>query len=236
MHGLGFPQRVVDLLHRIKSSLPNQQYKNALDIGCAVGGASFELGREFDHVDAFDFSTSFVNGAKRMQTQPETVRFRIPMEADISQEVQAVHNDGITPEVRSKVNFFTGDACQLDNMVHNGQLRTDYDGVIMSNLLCRLPDPVACLNGLSNIVHTNGVVVMVTPFSWLTEYTSRNKWLGGFYDPVTKEAIHSKDVLRELMEQHGFVKIHEEQMPLLIREHQRKYQYIVSEATGWRKE
>ena len=236
VHGLGFPQRVVDLLHRIKSSLPNQQYKNALDIGCAVGGASFELGREFDHVDAFDFSASFVNGAKRMQTQPETVRFRIPMEADISQEVQAVHNDGITPEVRSKVNFFTGDACQLDNMVHNGQLRTDYDGVIMSNLLCRLPDPVACLNGLSNIVHTNGVVVMVTPFSWLTEYTSRNKWLGGFYDPVTKEAIHSKDVLREWMEQHGFVKIHEEQMPLLIREHQRKYQYIVSEATGWRKE
>jgi hypothetical protein len=60
--------------------------------------------------------------------------------------------------------------------------------------------------------------------------------LGGFYDPVTKEAIHSKDVLRQLMEDRGFRKVHEEQMPLIIREHQRKYQYIVSEATGWCKQ
>jgi 5-histidylcysteine sulfoxide synthase/putative 4-mercaptohistidine N1-methyltranferase len=235
VHGIGFPQRVVELLNRIKSSQPNQQYNNALDIGCAVGGASFELGKSFDHVDAFDFSTSFVNAAKRMQNEPNSVRFRIPMEADLYKEVQAIHNDGITDVIRNKVNFFTGDACQLDTMVQNNQLRTDYDGIIMSNLLCRLPDPIACLDGLQHIVNTNGIVVMVTPFSWLTEYTSRNKWLGGYYDPVTKDAIYSKDTLHELMTERGFVKIHEEQVPLLIREHQRKYQYIISEATGWRK-
>jgi len=33
----------------------------------------------------------------------------------------------------------------------------------------------------------------------------------------------------------GFEKIHDEEMPVIIREHQRKYQYIISEATGWRK-
>jgi len=37
------------------------------------------------------------------------------------------------------------------------------------------------------------------------------------------------------MEDGGFEFIHEEQVPLIIREHQRKYQYIISEATGWRK-
>jgi hypothetical protein len=47
--------------------------------------------------------------------------------------------------------------------------------------------------------------------------------------------MFSKDKLKEIMESLGFEKIHEEQMPLVIREHQRKYQYIVSEATGWRK-
>merc|ERR1712130_860488 len=104
-----------------------------------------------------------------------------------------------------------------------------------SNLLCRLPDPVACLDGLPRIVNKGGVVVMATPFSWLVEFTPRSKWLGGFYDPVSKEAIRSGDVLKELMEDRGFEKIHEEEMPLVIREHQRKYQYIVSEATGWRK-
>jgi hypothetical protein len=110
-----------------------------------------------------------------------------------------------------------------------------YDGVIMSNLLCRLPDPVACLDGLPRIVNKDGIVVIVTPFSWLTEFTPRKNWLGGFLDPVLKKPIHSKDALRELMEERGFKKIHEEQIPLIIREHQRKFQYIVSEATGWRK-
>jgi hypothetical protein len=94
---------------------------------------------------------------------------------------------------------------------------------------------MACLAGLPEIINPGGVVVMVTPFSWLTEFTPRGKWLGGFYDPVTNEAIYSKDILRQIMASNGFEKIHEVQMPLVIREHQRKYQYIVSEATGWRK-
>lgn len=231
VHGLGFPQRVVGLLNDLKPYSANQ---SALDIGCAVGGASFELAKSFEHVDAFDFSSSFVNAAKRMQTNPEGVRFRIPMEADLFEEVQAVHEEGVTPEVRSRVNFFTGDACAIGEMAAEGRL-SSYDGIIMSNLLCRLPDPMACLNGLPLIVNKDGVVVMVTPFSWLTEFTPRSKWLGGFNDPVSKEPIRSKDVLRGLMEERGFEKIHEEQMPLIIREHQRKMQYIISEATGWRK-
>jgi hypothetical protein len=94
---------------------------------------------------------------------------------------------------------------------------------------------MACLASLPGIMNKDGVIVMVTPFSWLAEFTPRSKWLGGFNDPVSKEAIHSKDVLREIMEANGFQKIHEEQMPLVIREHQRKLQYIIGEATGWRK-
>lgn len=231
VHGLGFPQRVVGLLNRLAN---DSGHIKSLDIGCAVGGASFELAKVYDHVDAFDFSSSFVNAAKRMQSNSENVYFRIPMEADIFQEVKATFDSSITESVAAKVNFFTGDACNMQQMIVDGSLAT-YDGVIMSNLLCRLPDPIACLDGLPLIVNKNGVVVLVTPFSWLTEFTSRSKWLGGFDDPVSKKPIYSKDILRQLMEERGFVKIHEEQMPLVIREHQRKMQYIVSEATGWRK-
>jgi putative 4-mercaptohistidine N1-methyltranferase len=229
-HGLRFPQRVVNLLTSLK---PIESNNKALDIGCAVGGASFELAKSFDDVDAFDFSESFVGAAKRMQNK-EDVRFRIPVEAELFEEVQAVHENGVTLQVCSKVNFFTGDACKIGDMAEDGRLGT-YDGVVMANLLCRLPDPMACLDGLPKIVNKGGVIVMVTPFSWLLEFTPRSKWLGGFYDPVSKEHIRSKDVLQEAMEARGFEKIHEEEIPLVIREHQRKYQYIVSEATGWRK-
>lgn len=228
-HGLRFPQRVAELL----KSLEPEQTNAALDVGCAVGGSSFELAKTFNHVDAFDFSQSFIAGAKRMQAAEE-VRFRIPVEADLYDEVLAVHEEGVTREVLDKVTFFTGDATQIDQMAMDGRLTT-YDGVIMSNLLCRLPDPLACLNALPRVVNKGGVVVMVTPFSWLEQFTPRGKWLGGFYDPVSKEPIRSKDQLHLIMEERGFEKIHEEEMPLVIREHQRKYQYIVSEATGWRK-
>jgi len=228
-HGLGFPQRVAQLL----VSLEPENTESALDIGCAVGGSSFELAKTFGTVDAFDYSQSFVDVAKRMQNR-EDVRFRVPVEADIFEEVQAVHAHNVTEEHTKKVNFFTGDACQLNEMAADRQLST-YDGVVMSNLLCRLPDPMSCLNGLQRVVNKGGVVVLVTPFSWLEQFTSRSKWLGGFYDPVSKEPIRSKDSLQEIMVERGFEKIHEEEMPLVIREHQRKYQYIVSEATAWKK-
>ncbi|CAJ1933810.1 unnamed protein product [Cylindrotheca closterium] len=230
-HGVGFPQRVAQLLSTLN---PEKTTNRALDMGCAVGGASFELAKNFDQVDAFDFSETFVNAAKRMQTG-EAIPFRVPVEAELFEEVNAVHEAGTKAATLDKVNFFTGDACKVVEMASEGTLGT-YDGVIMSNLLCRLPDPMACLNGLSTVVNKGGIVVMVTPFSWLEEFTPRAKWLGGFYDPVSKQPIASKDVLKEVMEDRGFVKIHEEEMPLVIREHQRKYQYIVSEASGWRKE
>jgi putative 4-mercaptohistidine N1-methyltranferase len=230
-HGLSFPQRVAQLLVSLEPGGKNR----ALDIGCAVGGSSFELAHTFDHVDAFDFSQSFVDAAKRMQAG-ENIRFKIPVEADLYEEVDARHQPGMTPAKISKIKFFQGDACDLGGMVEDGRLSNEpYDGIVMANLLCRLPEPMACLDGLSNLVNKDGVVVMVTPFSWLAEFTPRSKWLGGFYDHVSKEPIRSKDVLKDLMEHRGFEKIHEEEMPLVIREHQRKYQYIVSEATAWRK-
>ena len=103
----------------------------------------------------------------------------------------------------------------------------------MSNLLCRLKDPMACLRGIASIVNPGGVVVIVTPYSWLTEFTDKDNWMGGYYN--SEKPVSSKDVLKRVMEEEGFEKIHEEEMPLIIREHQRKYQYVVSQATGWRK-
>jgi len=236
VHGTHFPQRVANLLTSLN---PKRTTNKALDMGCSVGGSSFELAKSFDHVDAFDFSENFVNAAKSMQAG-EKMNFKVPIEAELFETVEAVLEPGVTPDVANKVNFFVGDACKIEELssVVEGDTtttNTTYDGVIMSNLLCRLPDPIACLNGLSGIMNKGGVVVMVTPFSWLTEFTPRGKWLGGFLDPVTNEEIRSKDELQSIMEGNGFTKIHEEQMPLVIREHARKYQYIVSEATGWKK-
>ena len=51
-HGLRFPQRVAELLLSLNHVRTNNR---AIDIGCAVGGSSFELAKSFDHVEAFDY-------------------------------------------------------------------------------------------------------------------------------------------------------------------------------------
>lgn len=233
VHGTHFPQRVANLLTSLN---PKRTTNKALDMGCSVGGSSFELAKTFDHVDAFDFSENFIGAAKSMQAG-EKMEVMVPTEAELFETVEATLEPGVTPEIAGKVNFFVGDACNIEELspIKDSNTNVSYDGVIMSNLLCRLPDPAKCLNGLKDIVNPGGVVVMVTPFSWLTEFTPRGKWLGGFLDPVTNVEIRSKDVLQSIMEGNGFSKIHQEEMPLVIREHARKYQYIVSEATGWKK-
>jgi len=232
IHGLGFPQRVANLMVSLN---PVRTNNRALDVGCAVGGSSFELAKSFDHVEAFDFSDNFVAAARQMQSGEE-LTFKVPIEGDIAEEVSVVHEPGVDAAVLKKVNFFQGDACALSEYADGKEGFGTFDGAILANLLCRLPNPMACLNAMPKIINKGGVVVIVTPFTWLEEFTPRSKWLGGFNDPVSQKPMYSKDKLKEIMEDLGFEKIHEEQMPLVIREHQRKYQYIISEATGWRKE
>lgn len=45
----------------------------------------------------------------------------------------------------------------------------------------------------------------------------------------------TKVTVAEVMQRQGFSLVHEEDVPFLIREHARKFQYGVSHATVWRK-
>lgn len=226
-HALRFPQRLANLITSLK---PQHTTGRALDVGCAVGGTSFELATTFDKVYAIDFSHAFIDTAKRMQ-QGEEISFGLVTEGNLAEELVARHEAHIEQATRERVVFQHGDATDLTVETLGGER---FDAIVVANLICRVPEPLKCLDGLAQCTNTGGVVLLVTPFSWLEEHTPKDKWLGGFTCPETGEPVSSKDRLRVEMEARGFTKIHEEQVPLLIREHQRKYQYIVSEATGWR--
>jgi len=225
---LRFPQRVAQLLSK---SLPAGGQKRAIDIGCAVGGSSFELAAcGFDEVLGIDFSAAFIGAAQKMQ-RGEAVNFKLLLEGEVRADLAAQHEPNVDGAALGKVSFRTGDACKIKDEA--AELGT-FDGAILANLLCRLPDPLACLDGLEAIMKPGGAVVIATPFSWLEDFTPKSKWIGGYLD-ASGNPVHSKDQLRQEMEKRGFEKIYEEQMPLFIREHRRKGQYIVSEATVWRR-
>lgn len=112
------------------------------------------------------FSEKFIDTAKSIQSGRD-VTFRVPMEGDIKEDVSVVHEPGVDATVLNKVHFFRGDACSLSEYAESREGFGTFDGVILANLLCRLPDPFTCLEALPKIVNVGGVVVIVTPFSWL---------------------------------------------------------------------
>jgi hypothetical protein len=77
-----------------------------------------------------------------------------------------------------------------------------------------------------------GVLVLVSPYSWLEEYTPKANWIGG----VVKAGVDvfSAAAVSDVLSAH-FDKVSETDMPFLIREHSRKFQWGCSHAVVWRR-
>jgi ubiquinone/menaquinone biosynthesis C-methylase UbiE len=121
------------------------------------------------------------------------------------------------------------DACQLPGELKN------FDAVLMANLLCRLPDPRASLEsmgGARSVVAPGGILALVSPYSWLEQHTKRDSWLGARLQDA--RPVSSADEIKKILGSE-FELIEEDNLPLMIREHERKYQYIVSHLMIWRR-
>jgi putative 4-mercaptohistidine N1-methyltranferase len=210
----GFPVRCVsESLRRISP----QKRTRALDLGCAVGRSSFELARNFDEVVGIDFSARFIAAARQMRDK-RRLTVRVPREGSATDEaLLELPFDLKTDSAR----FERGDACDL-----RADLGT-FDLVLMANLIDRLPDPAKCLARLPGLISSGGWLVITSPYTWLEEYTPRERWLDGG-GRGTFEALRerfAKDFeLGEVFD-----------LPFLIREHRRKYQWSVAEASVWRR-
>jgi len=125
---------------------------------------------------------------------------------------------------RRRVSFEQGDAQAL-----RPDLGT-FDVVLMANLVDRLPDPRRCLGSLPSLVRTGGQLILTTPCTWLEEYTARPNWLGGFEE--NGRPVRTLQTLQALLAPH-FTLARTLDLPFLIREHARKFQWSVAQATVW---
>jgi putative 4-mercaptohistidine N1-methyltranferase len=194
--------------------------RRALDLGCAVGRSSFELAREFEEVIGIDLSSRFIAAARTL-AEHGSLLFDAAMEGDLTLPMEAL----VPRELdRGRVRFETGDAQRLPFSL--GQ----FDLVLAVNLIDRLPRPAAFLRGLDALVRPGGQVAIASPFTWLEEYTARSEWLGGRV--IGGQAVRSSESLRRIMEP-AFALVGRRDVPFLIREHERKYQWSIADATTW---
>ncbi len=190
---------------------------SALEVGSAVGGSAFELARHCLRVEASDYSSSFITAAKTLLlegkiTAPRTLEGAIttPFTAHVPSEIE-----------RKRVSFSVMDATALPENIGS------FDVVLAANLLCRLPDPEAFLSRASRLVKSGGQLLLTTPFTWLEEYTPRERWIGGIDPDHRSEA----ELLRRLPV--NFRLHRRRDLPFLIREHDRKYQLGIALGTSW---
>ncbi len=189
----------------------------ALDVGCAVGGSAFELTRSCERVHGIDFSQAFISAAQALAEQGE-LGFEKIIEGTISESDTARVPADCNA---SRATFAVGDACDLASDLGS------FDVVLAANLICRLPEPGKFFERLPALVRPGGQLLLTTPFTWMDDYTPRDQWVG-----ATPGTGTSFDALQSILAP-NFDLQHRVDIPFLIREHSRKFQYTVALGSRW---
>jgi len=210
--------RTVELMKKF-----SKDQGRALDLGCAVGGASFSLASTFKSVTAIDFSDLFIEAASDLKRHGE-IGYRRKETGRISTELTARIDKTID---RDRVQFYQGDASSLNGIT--AMTKDDpFDAILLSNLLCRLSTPRACLQQFSETdgyLKSEGILVIASPNTWLEQFTPETDFLDGRSNSETLSS------LANLLP--NFKLVFHEDLPFTIREHRRKYEFIISQISVW---
>lgn len=210
---LDFQRRVVE-----KCLLP-VHYRSptrGLDVGCGVGRSTFELARLVDRALGIDNSKNFIRAAKRM-ARARSIQIRVKEEGD-----RFASRTVTLPKhlPKGSVSFRVADAQKLSRVPGR-----PFHVVLAINLIDRLPNPRKFLSQLPGLVVPGGQLLIASPYTWMKEYTPRNEWLSRGGQSATQ-------ALDSTLKPH-FKLARRRDLPFLIREHRRKYQWCVSEVSTY---
>ena len=218
-----FPVKCVAACCHYTRESPRQR---ALDLGCAVGRASFELAKSFAAVTGIDFSARFIRVALQLQ-EKGIVHYELVEEGDVVSYHEARLADLGLDGVANRVEFFQGDATNLKPQF------TGYDLILAGNLIDRLYDPKRFLESVHERLNLGGVLILTSPYTWLEEFTAKENWLGGFRRGG--EPYLTRDALHDLLEPHFTMLDPPQDVEFVIRETRRKFQHTVAELTAWKR-
>jgi len=216
-----FPARCARLCREI---MAERNRGAALDLGCAVGRSTFELARDFSSVTGLDFSRRFVAVAAAMR-ETGRISYEIPCEGELVAQVERRLADYDLDGVRQRVKFFPADALSLP------QEFSGYDLIFAGNLIDRLKTPRLFLSAIHQRLVPGGLLVLTSPYTWLSEFTPRSEWLGGFSEGG--RSFTTLEGLGATLHPHFRMLGMPRDIPFVIRETARKYQHSIAQMTVW---
>lgn len=224
-----FSKRCADLLASTfeKHGSTGSEQLRALDVGCAVGGASFELARGFEEVIGLDISAPFIQTAQKLREEGK-VAFQEPAEGELLVDAIASVDPAID---RNRVSFR-----QMDAMCISPELQ-GFDAVMATNVLDDLASPSSLLGrmgGPQGLVAPGGVCVIASPYQWDEAKTPKTAWLGG-YENEKGEVVSSYEGVKDRLGDE-FELIEQADVPVLMKQKEREFKLVVSHATVWKRQ
>ena len=223
----GVPNFPVACIAEVAKHLGGNEVERALDIGCATGRSSFELAKHARHVDALDFSARLIVCPSALQ-KGGLQRYAIQDEGEIVSFKEVRMDELGYADVADRINFMQGDACNLPEKFN------DYDVVFAGNLIDRLYEPETFLNLIKDRIRPGGLLVITSPYTWLEEFTERDKWLGGF-KANTGENYTTLEGIQDALQPEFSALADPVDVPFVIRETRRKFQHTLSQLSVWKK-
>jgi putative 4-mercaptohistidine N1-methyltranferase len=217
-NSLFFPQRCVSEFLPVIGWV-----ERSLDLGCAVGRSTFELSRWSAEVVGLDSSQLFIQTAQSIQ-KTRRIEIRRIEEGAIFTLLQRELPAETRPEA---CRFEVSDATGLESGIGF------FDLILAANLVDRVNRPRKLLRTLGEIIRPGGHLVLTSPYTWLEEFTPAAEWIAGIPDATGRTVTSLEALKRELKSSFDLQETRD--MPFLIREHARKFQWSVAQATVWKR-
>jgi SAM-dependent methyltransferase len=180
----------------------------ALDLGCNVGRATFDLARSADFVLGVERSYEAVKRAREI-CRSRRVAFHLKDEGDRGRYVDLDASE----VVRDNVEFICGDASALPLGPEIA------DSVAAANLIDRLANPVLFLARADKILKSGGRLTLTAPFTWRAQATVRERWL-------CDAKRSGRDAILEWFEEHDYEVTEDAELSLTIRNDRRFFELI----------
>lgn len=219
-----YPKRIAEIALNFTKNKPNL---SALDVGCATGRTAFELANKYQYVVGIDWTVRLIGVGYRMQ-ENEFLEWTLPEQGDINAHYKVTAKELGIDKTLQRVFFLQNDAQNMDKDV------TNFDLIIASNLIDRLSNPLLFLKSIHDRIKIGGIFLLCDPFTWNVQFTAKQNWIGAVVNQTDHQPIYSEDALRKLLttknhdnDYHINWKIIQEMdVPLVIKESERKYQHI----------
>lgn len=204
--------------------------------------------------DSVPYKMAFEGELQEYKTAQIKGRNDLEPEYDFLKQFLSVNESQVKHVPGAKIDaehlhFIQRDACNLPQSL--GQ----YHVAFAANLIDRLPDPEKFLNDIGKFIVPGGFLVMLSPYTWLEEYTPKDKWLGG--KTVNAEQVLTLHTVEEILspwfepfhivnEGEGYDdplygKFNQGEsrqavsIPFLLRDTRRRFQFTYSELSIWRR-